>query len=325
MAIKPTESYTQTKQEFLNSVLNKIGKQEFSNTKYKNPLARLKGEFIEGPSDIEEIYVDRSSDTGYDKEGTGVLDRQKPSVLVQYHTFTQEHGYKCTIQNKQMRKGFLNKAALGTMADNIIQQLHTGQEVDDYQDCLNTLKALVDSSINGITLHDEIDDITGDKKRKQSKTRFNKAMNNVISVKPVTDETTGKMFVKEIKKAIYKMSDYTDMYSTKPNTAQPGDLILFLDSDTDVELSVELLASAFNMTVSELNQTSKIIIPNMKNKIGCIGLLAHNKCIKINPTYYDMDSIKNTRGKFVNYDLVTETLLSYTTWYPHVIIKDDKI
>ena len=297
MTIQPSQTYTQTKQEFLNSVLNKIGKQEFSNVQYKNPLKRIIGGFIEGPSDIEEIYVERSQDVGYDPDGSGVLDREKPAVFVQYHNNTIEHGYKCTIQNKQMRKGFTTKNALGTMANTIIQQLHTGKEVDEYTDCLNTLKALVSAPLG--------------------------SKQNVITVSPVTNETTAKAFIKELKKTIYKMGDYSTTYSDKANSAKPSDLILFLDSDTDVELQVEWLASAFNMSVTELNETTKLIIPNMKTKVGAIAVLAHYKSLKINPCYYDIDSIKNTKGKFVNYDLVTETLLSYTTWYPYAIIKDE--
>ena len=170
MAIAPNSTYTQAKQEFLNSVLNKIGKQEFSNKTYTNPLKRLRGEFINGPTDIEEIYVDRVADTGYDKEGKGVLDRVKPTVSVQYHTNTVEHGYKCTVHNKQMRKGFLNANGLQTMAQAIINSLHTGQELDDYQDCINTLKALTNAP-------------------KGSK-------DNVITVSPVIDEASSKARLK---------------------------------------------------------------------------------------------------------------------------------
>lgn len=298
MAIAPTPTYTQTKQEFLNSVLNKIGKQEFSNKTYTNPLKRLRGQFINGPTDIEEIYVDRVADTGYDKEGSGVLDRVKPTVSVQYHTNTVEHGYKTTVHNKQMRKGFLNKDGLQTMAQAIINSLHTGQELDDYQDCINTLKALTTSA-------------------KGSK-------DNIIKVSPVTNEATSKTFTKAIKKTIHKMRDYSSVYSDKPSYANANELILFMDSDTDVEVEIEHLASAFNMTIAQLNETSKIIIPDMKKKLGnnTIAVLAHEKCIKINPCYYDLDSIKNTRGKFVNFDLATETLCSYTTWYPHAIIQE---
>ena len=294
MAIQPTATYTQTKQEFLNSVLNKIGKQEFSNLVYINPLKRIKGEFLEGATDIEEIYVERSADTGYDAEGTGVLDRTKPVTFVQYHTNTIEHGYRATVQNKQMRKGFMTKNSLSTMANTIINQLHTGCEVDEYTDCLNTLKALIaDKTVT----------------------------TNTITVSPVTTEATAKKFIKEIKKTIHKMSEYGTTYSAKANFARPSDLILFIDSDVDVEIQVEWLASAFNLSATQLNDSTKIVIPNMKAKLGAIAVICHEKCLKINPCYYDIDSIKNTKGKFVNYDLVTETLLSYTTWYPFAVIK----
>ena len=299
MTIQPTDTYTQTKQEFLNSVLNKIGEQEFSNLVYTNPLKRIRGRKIDGPHDIEEIYVEKSEDTGYDPEGNGVLDRVKPTVSVQYHTNTVEHAYKTTIHNKQMRKGFQTKNALSTMATTILNQLHTGCEVDEYNDCLNTLKALVNS-----------------KKGKKD---------NIISVKPVVDEVTSKAFVKSIKKTIHKMKDYSTTFSDKGNYANPSDLILFIDSDVEVETQVEWLASAFNLSITQLNDTTKIVIPNLKSKVGAIAVLCHYKCLKINPTYYDIDSIKNTRGKFVNYDLVTEMLLSYTTWYPYAIIKDDLV
>ncbi|MGL6104804.1 hypothetical protein [Romboutsia sp.] len=299
MAIQPTATLTQTKQEFLNSVLNKIGKQEFSNTVYKNPLTRIIGEFIEGATDIEEIYVERSTDVGYDPSGANVLDRTKPTTFVQYHTNTVDHGYDATIQNKQMRKGFTTKSALSTMANTILNQLHTGKEVDEYTDCLNTLKALVSSP-------------QGEK-------------DNIISVKPIADETSSKAFVKAIKKTIPKMTEYSNVFSDKTNYAKSSDLILFIDSDVEVETEVEWLAGAFNLSVAQLNETTKMVIPNLKSKIGAIGVLCHHKCLKINPTYYDIDSIKNTKGKFINYHLVTETLLSYTTWYPYAIIKDDLV
>lgn len=312
MAIKPTPTYTTTKQEFLNSVLNKIGKQEFSNLVYINPLKRIKGEFIEGPTDIEEIYVERSVDKGYDPNGDGVLDREKPVTFVQYHTNTKEHGYKATIQNKQMRKGFMTKNSLSTMANTILNQLHTGCEVDEYQDCLDTLKALVTNS-QLLSVTEMVDG---------KEIGVARTMQNVITISPVTDEATAKVFVKEIKKTIHKMSDYSTTYSDKANFARPSDLLLFIDSDVDVEIQIEWLAGAFNLSPAQLNDTTKIVIPNMKSKIGAIGVLCHHKCLKINPCYYDIDSIKNTKGKFINYDLVTETLLSYTTWYPHAIIKD---
>ena len=296
MAIKPTTTYTPAKQEFLNSVLNKIGKQTFSDQAYVNPLKRFKGEFVDGASDIEEIYVGRATDTGYDKEGTGVMDRVKPTVSVQYHTNEKDHGYKVTIHDKEMRKGFLSKGGLSKMSDHILQSLHTGANLDEYQDVIDTLKALCSA----------------------------KTVNNTITLTPVTDEATAKAFCKEVKKIIPKMGEWNELYSAKPNFAPKDKLILFIDSDVDVEVSTEYLASLFNMTVAELNDTTKILVPNLKTKLGetQFAVLLDERCLKINPSFYDIDSVRNSRGKFTNFDLVTSTLLSYTDWYQFVVFKE---
>jgi len=296
MAITPSAEYTLTKQEFLNSVINKIGKEEFADQAFVNPLKRFKGGFIENASDIEEIYVGRATDTGYDKEGTGVLDRAKPTVNVQYHTNELEHGYKVTVHDKQVRKGFTSKGGISTLANHIIQSMHTGAELDEYQDILNTLKALATA----------------------------KTTNNTISVSPVKDETTAKAFVKEVKKVIPKMGEWNEVYSAKPNFAPKNRLVLFIDSDVDVEIQTEYLASLFNMTVSQLNDTTKITVPNLKTKLGDnqFALLCDERCIKVHPTYYNVESIRNTRGKFTNYDLVTGTLLSYTDWFQFVVFTE---
>ena len=176
MAIAPSGTYTITKQDFLNSVINKIGKQEFSDQAFVNPLKRFKGDFIDSASDIEEIYISKADDTGYDKSGAGVLDRVKPSVFVQYHTNEKEHGYKVTVHDKEIRKGFTTKGGISTVANHIIQAMHTGAEIDEYNDVIETIKALCSAKVSG----------------------------NTITVSAVRDESTAKAFCKEVKKVIVK-------------------------------------------------------------------------------------------------------------------------
>lgn len=297
MAIKPSGDYTIAKQEFLNSVINKIGRQEYSDQAFLNPLKRLKGGFIDSASDIEEIYVARAEDTGYDKEGAGVLDRAKPTVYTQYHTNEKEHGYKVTVHDKQARKGFTSSHGLSSLADHIIQSLHNGSNIDEYTDVIDTIKALCSA----------------------------KTADNTIKVAPVTNEETAKAFCKEVKKIIPKMGEWNELYSKKPNFAPKNRLMLFIDSDVDVEVSTEYLASLFNMTVAQLNDTTKVIVPNLKTKLGDnqFAVLFDERCIKIHPTYYNVESIRNTRGKFTNYDLVTSLLLSYTDWFQFVVFQEN--
>lgn len=292
MAIKPNANYTTSKQEFLNSVINKIGRQTYSNQVYVNPLKRFKGDFIENANHIEEIYVERAKDTGYDKDGGGVLDRTKPMVYTQYHTEEVDHGYKQTIHDKEMRKGFTSQGALSSMADNILQSLHNGATYDEYYDIINVLKELVINT---------------------------SAAGAKISVDKVIDETTGKNFCKTIKKVIPKMGKWNTIYSSKENFAPINKLVLFIDSDVDVDVKAEYLAGVFNMSLTELNDTTKIVVPDMISEVGAMAILLDERCLKIHPTFYNVDNIRNTRGKFTNYDLVTSTLVSYTDWFQHAI------
>lgn len=294
--IGPTGTYTNLKGEFLNSVINKLGVQSYSDQSYSNPLKRFKGEFIEGATDIEEIYVGRATDTGYDKEGVGVLDRAKPVVSAQYHTDEVEHGYKVTVHDKQMRKAFLQKGGVNTMGDHIIQSMHNGSNIDEYTDIINALKLLTTK----------------------------KTANNTISVTKVTNDITAKAFCKEVKKIIPKMGEWNSLYSAKPNFAPTNKLVLFLDSDVDVEVNTEYLAALFNMTVAQLNDTSKVIVPNLSTKLGDtqFAVLCDERCLKINPSYYNVESIRNTRGKFTNYDLVTNLFTSCTDWFQFIVFKE---
>lgn len=296
MAIKPTANYTVAKQSFLNSVINKIGRQEYSNQAFQNPLVRLKGDFIENASDIEEIYVSPVDDTGYDETGAGVLDRVLPSVSTQYHTETIDHGFKVSIQDKMMKKGFLSAKELGKMSEHLLQAMHTGSNLKEYNDMIDTIKALVGA----------------------------KKVTNTIEVSPVIDSATSEILTKHIKKAIPKMGEPSTDYSEKLNFSPIGRLMLFIDSDVDVEMNVTYLATLFNMTVAELNSTTKVKIPNFKKKVGSnvIALLCDERCLKIHPTYYNVESIRNTRGKFTNYDLVWSILLSYTNWFPFLVFTE---
>lgn len=296
MAIQPTATFTPTKQTFLNSVVNKIGKQEYSDQAYVNPLKRLKGGFIENASEIEEIYVSPVEAKDFDAEGKGSLDRVKPNVKVQYHNNEKEHSYQTTIHDKEVRKGFRSSEGVQKLADHLIQSLHNGTELVEYKDMVEVLKALCNAKME----------------------------TNTFEVEPVIDEPSAMKLCKSIKKVIPKMGEWNALYSKVANFAPKGKLILFLDSDVDVEIKIEYLASVFNMTVAELNDTTKMIIPNLKDKLGdnVIALLCDERCIKINPTYYNCESVRNAKGKFTNYHLATQTLFSYTDWFQFAVFKE---
>lgn len=278
----PSATYTIKKQEFLNSVVNKIGLQVYSTTAYVNPLKRIKRGFIENANEIEEIYIARAVGYDYDPSGKGALDRVKPIVKTQYHQMDYEKDFQVTIQDKQVRKGFTTSGGVTRIANEIMESLHTGAEYEEYVKCLEILDTIATNS-------------------KYKKT-----------VTDITDQRSAMDFVKEIKKTINKMGRRSETFAEVENHCKPSQLILFLNEDWDVEMDVEMLAQAFNMSKQEIDDCVKIKIPELTTNTKTRAILCDERALQIYDTYYGLEPQRNAKGKFTNHFLSTEKIFSYS-------------
>lgn len=286
----PSNNYTTSKGEFLNSVVNKIGKQIWASKAYVNPLKRLKKGFIENANDIEEIYVARVLGTDYDPDGVDTLKRVKSTVKTQYHTQDYEKTYTVSISDKQVRQGFLTTGGVTKMAEKILESLHTGYEYDEFNETLKVLNSLA----------------TGAKYKK------------VVS--DVTDLVTAKEFTKEVKKDVKRFGRRSDTYATVENHAKPSELILFLNEDWSVEIDVELLASAFNMSKADISEMTIIEIPTLTDPT-IKAVLCDQGAIQIYDTYYGIEPQRNAKGKFTNQHLSTDKIFSWSHMYNVAVYK----
>lgn len=278
----PSATYVIKKQEFLNSVVNKIGKQIYSTTAYTNPLKRIKRGFIENANEIEEIYISRAVGYDYDPDGSGALDRVKPNVTTQYHQVDYAKDFQVTIQDKQVRKGFTTSGGVTKIANEIMESLHTGAEYEEYNKCLEILDTIATNS-------------------KYKKT-----------VTDITDQRTAMDFVKEIKKTINKMGRRGTTFATVENHCKPSQMILFLNEDWDVEMDVEMLAQAFNMTKQQIDDCVKIKIPELTTNTNTRAILCDERALQIYDTYYGLELQRNAKGKFTNHFLSTEKIFSWS-------------
>lgn len=284
----PSPNYTVAKGIFLNSVVNKIGKQTFSSTAYQNPLKRLKKGFIDNANEIEEIYVARVIGYTHDPEGAGNFDKILPTVKTQYHQISKDLDYSVTTTDKAIRKGFMTTGGVNALSNWILEGLHTGVE---YEEFVNTLGVIRDVALGTPSTAKKV-------------------------VTDITDSTSAKAFTKIVKKDVKYMGNRSETYSTYENHCKPSSLVLFLDQSWAVEIDVELLASMFNKTVSELNEMTIIEIPILKTTAGVDtkirAVLCDERAIQIYDTYYGIEPARNQKGKFTNHHLSTEKIYSYS-------------
>ena len=281
----PSIANINKKNEFLGSLVNKIGRQEYSSKAYLNPLAKFKKGFIDNANEIEEIYVARVQGLSQDLDGTTTLKRVKPDVKTLYHN--QEYGkcYTATITDKQVRQAFTSKDGIKRIADEILSQQHTGVEYDEYvamKKAINDFAAAVP--------------VTAQR-----------------TITEVTNQTTAKDFVKKIKKDIGKMQFRSTNYCQYEQHSKAEDLVLFIHIDYQAEIDVELLATAFNIDKAELN-TRVVYVDGFANtKLRAV--LLDVGAIKVFDTLYNNEQQRNAQGMFTNYHLNVEKIVSYSTLY----------
>lgn len=281
----PSITNLNQKNEFLGSLVNKIGRQEYASKAYLNPLAKFKKGFIDNANEIEEIYVSRVQGLTQDLDGTTTLKRVKPDVKTLYHT--QEYGkcYTATITDKQVRQAFTSKDGIKRIADEILSQQHTGVEYDEY-----------------VAMKKAIDDfaaaIPGTAKR---------------TITEVTNQTTAKDLVKKIKKDIGKMQFRSTNYCQYEQHSKADDLVLFIHIDYQAEIDVELLATAFNIDKTELN--TRVVYVDDFETPQLRAVLMDVGAIKVFDTLYNNEQQRNAQGMFTNYHLNVEKIVSYSTLY----------
>ena len=204
----PVETRVDQLNEFLSTVVNKIGRQEWSSKAYSNPLAKFKKGFIDHANEIEEIYVQRVAGLTQDKAGETTLKRVKPTVKALYHTQNFGKCYTATISDKQVRQAFQSQDGVKRLSDEILTQQHTGVEYDEYVEMKKAIESFAKA-------------VPSSAKR---------------TIADVIDGATAKDLVKAIKKDIAKMQFRSTNYCKYEQHTRAEDIVLFLHVDYQAEI-----------------------------------------------------------------------------------------
>ena len=281
----PSLTNLNAKNEFLGSVLNKIGRQDYASKSYLNPLSKFKKGFIENANEIEEIYVSRLQGLTQDLSGTTTLARVKPDVKTLYHNQNYGKCYSVTVSDRQVRQAFQTNNGVQRIADEILSQQHTGVEYDEYVAMKTALGSFAGA-------------LPATAKR---------------TIGEVKDQTTAKEFVKAVKKDIGKMQFRSTDYCQFEQHTKKENLILFIHIDYQSEIDTELLATAFNIGKAEID--TRVVFVDSFPDAKLRAVLLDEGAIKVFDTLYNNESQRNAQGMFTNYHLNVEKIVSYSTLY----------
>ena len=289
--------------EFTNMLLNKVLKSVIHVKRFSNPLKSLKkGQKPLGDT-IEEIYNNFLKGEEYDSTGANLLKRNLPDTKVVYHRMNKQMKYKVTVGRQQLSKAFSSYENLGSFITSIIQKLNDSAELDEFTNTKQLIKIALD----------------------------NKALKVINVADPQKGEAEGKAFIKTVKIISGDMefpnsnnNSYTDAQDSddKPiiTFSRKSEQILILDNATNVNVSVDVLASLFNMSVAEFNDTRKIIIDAFPEK-GVIGALVDEQFFQIYDDLVYFSSFRNEEGLYDNYYLHVWQTFAYSILVNGVVFK----
>ena len=235
-------SYQATENEFLSALVNKIAMTIVRNKTFRNPLAVLKKGGVPLGRNIEEIYTNPATGTIFDPSGSKLLNRELPDTKAIYHSMNRQGQYKATVSKSQLIQAFTSYEALEKLLNSIVNSIYSGDNLDEFI----LMKELFASAITGGKL-------------------------KTVDVASIGDGDTAKAFVKSIKTVGQAMEFPSSIYNSyydinKDTDAKPvitwtplENQVLIMRNDVAVDVDVELLAKAFNVSYTDLKQRTLIV------------------------------------------------------------------
>lgn len=217
--------YPALQNEFLNTLVNRIGLVLITSKMYTNPWSVFKRGTLEFGETIEEIFVNIAKPFEYDPAvaETKVFAREIPDVKSAFHIMNYQKFYKSTIQNDQLRQAFLSWSGITDLIAKIVDAMYTGANYDEFL----TMKYMLARHILNGELY------------------------------PVQVPTVTSANMKSIVSTIKGVSNKYEFLSNKYNLAgvttktDKENQYIILTTDFDADMDVEVLASAFNMSKAD--------------------------------------------------------------------------
>ena len=271
--------------EFTNGLVNRIIKTMVERKTFRNPLKIFKKGSNPLGSDIQNIFTNPALGKTYklnEAEMAKLLSYNESDDKVVYYRRNRRDLYEVSVPESELQSAFVSWDALGNYIDNKVMSLTNGNEIDEYEYIKNLLSRAV----------------------------TNNTIRKIVVPAP-TDNQSAKNFVKVIKKAFGKMkfprTDYNSYSLMFPNdtpvvTHTNSDRIcLITTTDVTAEIDVELLASAFNKDLTDLNKTGQLVeVDEFKNET-LTAILCDEAFLQIYDNLLKFRNFYNGRSLVYNY------------------------
>ena len=276
-------SYSTTKEEFTNTILNKIVKTKVLNKAYENSLKFFKKEPLPFGKTIEGVFVDLIKAKNFNEnfgtgnnEATSLLGKETPTVKVEYYSENFKHKYKLSISDEQLKSAFMSADGLSQMTQGLIRSATSSSEYDEYM----MIKTLIGTSVS-----------------KELEIQGLFALDENAQAKKVT---------KTVQALVNKFRFMSTEYNKQGvhTHCLPSDCVIITTPDQLANLNVELLATAFNVPFAEMPSRIVVIDSFLKadgtDDTDTVCIVADMDLVQFRNTLDTWETFRNPDGLMTN-------------------------
>lgn len=291
--------YPALQNEFLNFLMNRIGREIITSRMYENPLRMFKKGFLEFGETVEEIFVNLAQVYAYNPStaATNVFNIETPDVKAAFHIMNVQSRYKQTVSEAQLRQAFLSWGNMDRfIRDGIIASMYKAVEYDEFQ----IMKYML------------------------ARTYLNGKANAVV-VPNATTEPNNIAIAMRAQSSMMTQLNNTMNPSGVYNSAERNNQYLIIPAQMEAALDVNVLAAAFHMDKADflghivpIDSFTNIDSTRLANILegfeaftseettalgNVVAFLVDDNFFQIYDKLLEMRSIENSEGLYWNYNL----------------------
>ena len=284
--------YPALQNEFLNALVNRIGRVILTSKSYQNPWAMFKKGFLEFGETIEEVFTNLAKPFQFDPAvaENEIFKREIPDVRSAFHVLNYQKFYKATVSQEQLRMAFISWDGVTSLISSIVESMYTAANYDEFI----TMKYLLCKRM-----------LSGE----------------MYWANPTTDASTytGKDIVKSIRQCSDNLTFLSPKYNLAGvyNSTEKNNQYIIIPSKWMAEIDVEVLAAAFNM--SKVEFMGHVVLVDSFSNLDTARL---NELFKDDPTYtefteFELEDISTVAAVLVDKDffMIFDNLQNFTENY----------
>lgn len=291
--------------EFIDSLVNRIGLVLFKNNIWTNPLAKYKRGMLEYGDTIEEIMAGllqaKNYDTDREELEKEIFGSETPEVQASYHKVNRRDRYKLTIKEPLLRNAFLTNNGLSQFITELMAMPTTSDQWDEFLLMSNLFKEYYNND------------------------GFYKV--NVPDLSDVASDGPDSRFaLRRIREFAYRLPFISRQYNAAglPVAATPDELELFITPEAQSAIDVEALAAAFNIEKANIPNRTTVIPAEHFGFDGVQAVLTSKDFFVVADQRIETTSAHNPAALFNNYWLHHWEVISASRFVPAILFTTEE-